>query len=181
VVAGPEPAVEGSEPAEVAALNTVETGPRSSATAEAAVEVATGEAPVHDAERAGADVTIEEVASASGQDSALARGSWPQQDPLAEPAGMVEGGAVEPLSGAPEEEAPAPEVPTVEARVPEPSSVEAPAPEVPTVEARVPEPSSVEAPAPGAPAVVGARPHLTLDDIPLDNRVEHRWCLGSSS
>jgi hypothetical protein len=61
---------------------------------------------------------------------------------------MVEGGAVEPLSGAPEEEAPAPEVPTVEARVPEPSSVEAPAPE--------------------APAVVGARPHLTLDDIPLD-------------
>jgi hypothetical protein len=115
VVAGPDPAVEGSEPAEVAAVDTVETGPRSSAMAEAAVEVATGEAPVHDAERAGANVTMEVVASASGQEAALARGSRPQQDPLAEPAGMVEGGAIEPLFGAPEEEAPAPEVPTVEA------------------------------------------------------------------
>jgi hypothetical protein len=34
--------------------------------AEATIEVMTGEAPVHDAERAGADVTMEEVASASG-------------------------------------------------------------------------------------------------------------------
>jgi hypothetical protein len=147
-VAGPEPAVEGSEPVKAAALDVVEAGPRSSGTAEAAVAVATGEAPVHDAERAGADVTMEEVASASGQETARARGSRPQQGPLAEPAGMVEVGAVEPLSGAPEEEAPVPEVPTVEARAPAPSSVEAPAPE--------------------APAVVSARPHVPLDNIPLD-------------
>jgi hypothetical protein len=147
-VAGPEPAVEGAEPAKAAALDVVEAGPRSSGTAEAAVAVATGEAPVRDAERAGADVTREEVASVSGQETVLAKGSQPRQGPLAEPAGMVEVGAVEPLSGAPEEEAPAPAVPTVEARVPEPSSVEAPAPE--------------------APAVVSARPHAPLDNISLD-------------
>jgi hypothetical protein len=143
VVAGLEPAAEGSEPAKAAALDVVEAG-----TTEAAVAVATGEAPVHDAERAGADVTMKEVASVSGQEVALARGSRPQQDPLVEPAGTVEGGAVEPLTGALEEEAPAPEVLTVEARIPEPLSVEAPAPE--------------------APAVEGARPHAPLDDILLD-------------
>jgi hypothetical protein len=143
VVAGPETAAEGSEPAKAAALDVVEAG-----TAEAVVAVATGEAPVHDAERAGAYVTVKEVASVSGQEAALARGSRPQQDPLGEPASTVEGGAVEPLTGALEEEAPAPEVLTVEARIPEPSSVEALAPE--------------------APAVEGARPHAPLDDIPLD-------------
>jgi hypothetical protein len=116
----------------------VEAGPRSSATAEAAVEVATGEAPIRGAERAGADVTMEEVASVSGQEAALASGSPSQQDSLAEPAGTVEGGAVEPLTGAPEEGAPAPGAPTVEVRVPEPSSIEAPAPEAPAVEGPVP-------------------------------------------
>jgi hypothetical protein len=152
VVTGTDPAVEGSEPAEMVAPCAVEAGPRSSATAEAAIEVATGEAPVRGVERARADVTIEEVASVSGQEAALARGLLPQQDPLAEPAGTMEGGAVEPLTGAPGEEALAPEVPTVEARVPEPSSVEAPV---------------VEGPAPlggRAPTAVD----LTLDDIPLD-------------
>jgi len=147
-VAGPEPAVEGAEPAKAAALDVVEAGPRSSGTAEAAVAVAMSEAPVHDAERAGADVTMEEVASVSGQETVLAKGSQPRQGPLAEPAGMVEVRAVEPLSGVPEEEAPAPAVPTVEARVPEPSSV--------------------EVPAPVAPAVVSARPHAPLDNISLD-------------
>jgi hypothetical protein len=44
----------------------VKAGPRSSATAEAAVEVVMGEAPVCSAERVGVDVTMEEVASASG-------------------------------------------------------------------------------------------------------------------
>jgi hypothetical protein len=48
----------------------VEVGPRSSATAEAAVEVMTGEASVRGVERAGADVTMEEVASVSGQEAA---------------------------------------------------------------------------------------------------------------
>jgi hypothetical protein len=79
----------------------VEAGPRSSATAEAIVEVMTGEAPIRGVERAGADVTMEEVASASGQEAALARGSRSQQDPSAERAGTVEGEAVEPLTGAP--------------------------------------------------------------------------------
>jgi hypothetical protein len=81
VVAGPDPAVEGSELAEVVAPGAVEAGPRSSVTAEAAVEVVTGEAPIRGAERAGADVTMEEVASASGQEAAVARWSRPQQDP----------------------------------------------------------------------------------------------------
>jgi hypothetical protein len=148
VVAGLDPTVEGSEPAEIVAPGAVEAGPRSSATAEATVEVTTGEAPIHGAERAGADVTMEEVTSVSGQEAALARGSRPQQDPLVEPAGTVEDGAVEPLTGAPEEEAPAPGAPTVEARVPEPSSVEAP-----TVEA-----SAVEGPVP-----LGGRAPMTVD------------------
>jgi hypothetical protein len=152
VVAGPDSAVEGSEPAEMVAPGAVEAGPRSSATAEAAVEVVTGEAPVRGAERAGADVTMEEVASASGQEAALARGSRPQQDPSAEPVGTVEGGAVEPLTVAPEEEASALGAPTVEALVPEPSSVEAPA-----VEGAVPLRGR-------APMTVD----LTLDDTPLD-------------
>jgi hypothetical protein len=39
VVAGPDPAIEGSKPAEVVALGAVEAGPRSSATAEAAIKV----------------------------------------------------------------------------------------------------------------------------------------------
>jgi hypothetical protein len=138
VVTGTDPAVEGSEPVEMVVPGAVEAGPKSSALAEVAVEVATGEAPVRGAERAGADVTMEEVASVSGQEAALAGGSPSQQDPLAEPAGIVEGGAVEPLAGASEEEVPAPEAPTVEARVPEPSSVEAPAPEAPAVEGPVP-------------------------------------------
>jgi hypothetical protein len=142
---------------EMVAPDAVEAGPRSLATAEAAVEVMTGEAPVRGAERAGADVTMEEVASASGQEAALARGSRPQQDPSAEPAGMVEGGAVEPLTGAPEEEAPAPGTPTVEAPVPEPSSVEAPTPEAPAIEGPVPLGGR-------APMTVD----LTLDDTPLD-------------
>jgi hypothetical protein len=66
--------VEGSEPVEVVAPGAIEAGPRSSATAEATVEVVTGEAPVHGAERASADVSMEEVASASGQEAASARG-----------------------------------------------------------------------------------------------------------
>jgi hypothetical protein len=74
VVASPDPTVEGSEPAETVAPGVVEAGPRSSATAEAAVEVVTGEASVHGAVRVGADVTMEEVTSASGQEAALARG-----------------------------------------------------------------------------------------------------------
>jgi hypothetical protein len=125
--------------------------------AEAAVKVVMGEAPVHGAERAGADVTMEEVTSASGQEAALARGSRPQQDPSAEPAGMVEGRTVEPLTGALEEEASAPRAPTVEAPVPEPSSVEAPASEAPAVEGPVPLRGR-------APMTVD----LTLDDTPLD-------------
>jgi hypothetical protein len=74
VVASPNPAVEGSGPVEMVAPGVVEAGPRSSATAEAAVEVVTGEAPVRGAERAGADMTMEEVASASRQEAALVRG-----------------------------------------------------------------------------------------------------------
>jgi hypothetical protein len=70
--------VEGFEPAEVVAPGAVEAGPRSSAMAEAAVEVVTGEAPVRGVERVGADVTMEEVTSASGQEAASARGSRPQ-------------------------------------------------------------------------------------------------------
>jgi hypothetical protein len=70
---------------------------------------------------------------------------------------MVEGGAVEPLTGAPEEEAPAPGAPTVEAPVPEPSSVEASALEAPAVEGPVPLGGR-------APMTVD----LTLDDTPLD-------------
>jgi hypothetical protein len=66
VVAGPDPAVEVSEPAEMVALGAVVAWPRSLVTTEAAVEVMTGEAPIHGAERAGADVTMEEVTSASG-------------------------------------------------------------------------------------------------------------------
>jgi hypothetical protein len=81
VVAGPDPAGEGSEPVEMVAPGAVKAGPWSSAMAEAAIEVVTGEAPVRGAERAGADVTMEEVASASGQEAAPARGSRPQQDP----------------------------------------------------------------------------------------------------
>jgi hypothetical protein len=155
VVAGPDPTMEGSEPAEIVAPGAVEAGPRSSATVKAAVEVATGEAPVRGAEQAGADVTMEEVASVSGQEATLARGSRPQQDPSTELAGMVEGRAVEPLTGAPEEEAPPPGAPTIEAQVPEPLSVEAPAPEA----------SAVEGPVPlggRAPMTVD----LTLDDTP---------------
>jgi hypothetical protein len=138
VAVGPDPTVEGSEPAEMVAPRAVEAGPRSSEMAKAAVEVVTSEAPVRGVERAGADVTMEEVASASGQEAALAWGSRPQQDPSVELAGTVEGGAVEPLTGAPEEEALAPGAPTVEAPVPEPSSVEAPALEAPAVEGPVP-------------------------------------------
>jgi hypothetical protein len=103
VVTGTDPAVEGSEPAKMVVPGAVEAGPRSSATVEAAVEVVTGEALVRGAERAGADVTMEEVTSVSGQEAALASGSPSQQDLLAESAGTVEGGAVEPLTGAPEE------------------------------------------------------------------------------
>jgi ABC-type branched-subunit amino acid transport system substrate-binding protein len=66
VVTGTDPAMEGSELAEMVAPSAVEAGPRSSATAEAAIEVTTGEAPVRGVERAGADVTMEEVASVSG-------------------------------------------------------------------------------------------------------------------
>jgi hypothetical protein len=149
--------MEGSEPAEMVAPGAVEAGPRSSATAEAAVDVTMGEAPVHGAERAGADMTMEEVASASGQEAALASGSPSQQDPLAEPAGTVEDGAVEPLTEALEEEVLAPGAPTVEAWVPEPSSVEALAPEVPAVEGPVPLRGR-------APTTVD----LTPDDTPLD-------------
>jgi hypothetical protein len=53
VVAGPDPAVEGSELAEMVVPGAVEAGPRSSATTEAAVEVMTGEAPVHARETGG--------------------------------------------------------------------------------------------------------------------------------
>jgi hypothetical protein len=123
---------------EMVAPGAVEAGPRSSVLVEAAIEVATGEAPICGAVRAGADVTMEEVASVSGQEAALAGRSPLQQDPLAEPAGIVEGGAVEPLTEASEEEVPAPWAPTVEARVPEPSLVEAPALEAPAVEGLVP-------------------------------------------
>jgi hypothetical protein len=69
--------MEGSEPVEMVAPGAVEAGPRSSVTAEAAVEVMTSEAPVRGAEQASADVTMEEVASVSGQEAALARGSQP--------------------------------------------------------------------------------------------------------
>jgi hypothetical protein len=69
----------------------------------------------------------------------------------------VEGEAVEPLTGAPEEEVPASGAPTVEARVAEPSLVEAPAPEAPAVEGPVPLGG-------WAPMTVD----LTLDDTPLD-------------
>jgi hypothetical protein len=93
----------------------------------------------------------------SGQEAALERGSRPQQDPSVEPTGTVEGGAVEPLTGAPEEEVPAPGAPTVEARVPELSSIEVPALEAPAVEGPVPLGGR-------APMTVD----LTLDDTPLD-------------
>jgi hypothetical protein len=154
--------VEGSEPAETVEPSAVEAEPRSLLTAEAAVEAVTGEASVCGTERAGADATMEEVASAPGQEVALARGSRPQQDPPTEPAGTVEGGAVEPLTGAPEAEAP---------------EVEAPAPGAPTVEATAPEAPAVEGPAPEVQVVEGPAPSegralvtvdLTLDDTPLD-------------
>jgi hypothetical protein len=151
--------VEGSELAEMVAPGAVDAGPRSSAMAEAAVEVVVGEAPIRGAERAGTDMTMEEVASASGQEAAPVRGSRPQQDPLAQPAGTVEGGAVEPLTGAPEEEAPALGAPTVEAPALEPSSVEAPAPEALAVEGPVPLGGRV-------PMIVD----LTLDDTPPGQR-----------
>jgi hypothetical protein len=140
VVAGPDPAVEGSEPTEMVAPGAIEAGPRSLAMAEAAVEVMTAR-----------------IGSASGQETAPATGSRPQQDPSVQPAGTVEGGAVEPLTGAPEEEAPAPGAPTVEAWVPEPSLVEAPTPEAPAVEGPVP--LGVRAP---------MTVDLTLDNTPLD-------------
>jgi hypothetical protein len=64
---------------------------------------------------------------------------------------------VEPLTGAPKEEAPSVRTPTVEAWVAEPSLVEAPAPEAPAVEGPVPLGGR-------APMTVD----LTLDDTPLD-------------
>jgi hypothetical protein len=87
-------------------------------TAEAAVEAATAEASIRDAERAGADVAMEEVPPAAGQEAVQARGPQPQQDPPAEPAATVEVRAVEPPPEAPEEEAPAVEAPVVEAPAP---------------------------------------------------------------
>jgi hypothetical protein len=101
----------------VVAPSTGEAEPRPSSTVEAAVEATTAEASVHDAERADADVAMEEVPPMTGQEAAQA--GEPQQDPPAEPTATVEGGATEPLPKAPEEEAL-----TVEALAPEVSAVE---------------------------------------------------------
>jgi hypothetical protein len=109
---------------------------------EAAVKAITAEASVRDAERADADVTMEGVPPAAGHEVTQAREPQPQQDPPAEPAATVEGGAVEPPPEAPGEEVPA---------------IEAPAPEVPAVEG----PALTEE---RVPVTVD----LTLDDSPLD-------------
>jgi hypothetical protein len=89
---------------EVVAPSTGEAEPRSSLTAEAAVEAATAEASVRDAERADADVVMEEVPPAAGQEATQAGEPQPQQDPSVELATTVEGGVVEPSPEAPEEE-----------------------------------------------------------------------------
>jgi hypothetical protein len=78
--AGPDAVVERSDPARAVAPGSVEAEPRPLPTAEATVEAETGEAPAGGVERAGADVTMEEVTSAPGQGVAPARGSLPQQD-----------------------------------------------------------------------------------------------------
>jgi hypothetical protein len=68
-----------------------------SSTAEAAVEAATAEASVRDAERVDADVVTEEVPPAAGQE--------------AEPTATAKGGVVEPPPLVPEEEVPVVEGP----------------------------------------------------------------------
>jgi hypothetical protein len=81
---------------EVVAPSTGEAELRPSSTAEAAVEATTAEASVRDAEWADADVAMEEVPPAVGQEAAQAGEQQPQQDPPAEPAATVDGRAVEP-------------------------------------------------------------------------------------
>jgi hypothetical protein len=96
VVTGSDPAAQGSGPSEVAAPSTGGAELGSSSTAKATVEAAMAEASIRDAERAGADVVMEEVLPAVGQEAAQPREPQPQQDPPAEPAATVEGGVVEP-------------------------------------------------------------------------------------
>jgi hypothetical protein len=66
------PAMQGSGPAEVVVPITGAAEPRSSSTAEAVVEATTAEASVRDMERVDADVVMEEVPPAAGQEAALA-------------------------------------------------------------------------------------------------------------
>jgi hypothetical protein len=70
MVAGSDPAAQGSGLAEVVAPSTGAAEPRSSSTAEAAVEATTAEASVRDTERADADVVMEEVPPAAGREAA---------------------------------------------------------------------------------------------------------------
>jgi hypothetical protein len=114
----------------------------SSSTTEATVEATMAKSSIRDAERADADVVMEEVPPVAGQEAAQAGEPQPQQDPPAGPAATVEGEAIEPPPKAPGEEVPA---------------IEAPALEVPTVEVSALAEES-------APVTV----ELTLDDLPLD-------------
>jgi predicted metal-binding transcription factor (methanogenesis marker protein 9) len=108
-VAGSDPAAQGSGPAEVVVPSMGGAEPGSSSTAEAAVEASMAEASVRDAERADADVVMEEVPPAAGQEAAQPGELQPQQDPPAEPTAMVEGGVDEPPPEVLEGEVPAEE------------------------------------------------------------------------